>query len=159
VARYASLPLSTPVNDTPSTTGHCVHPTSSEEIVMSQSFQEQVAEATAHVPALSPQEAHQRLVEKPGPLFIDPRGEADIRATTGIIPGALSVPLDALGTADDGELPAPLADRDRAIITACQGGPMGAIAAYTLQRRGYTDVRYITGGTQAWLDAGFTTEK
>ena len=126
---------------------------------MSRSFQEQVAEATAHVPALSPQEAHQRRAQSPGPLFIDPRGETDIRATTGIIPGALSVSLDTLGGDDDGALPADLADRNRAIITACQGGPMGAIAAYTLQQRGYTDVHYIDGGTQAWLDAGFSTER
>ncbi len=126
---------------------------------MSQSFQERVAEATAHVPALSPQEAHQRRTGTPGPLFIDPRGQEDIRATTGIIPGALSVPLDALGTATDDELPAALADRNRTIITACQGGPMGAIAAYTLKQRGYTDVQYVDGGTQAWLDAGFTTER
>ena len=45
------------------------------------------------------------------------------------------------------------------IITACQGGPMGALAAQALKHRGFTRVAYVDGGTQAWLDAGYPTER
>ena len=122
---------------------------------MEKSFAERVAEAKAAVPAVSPQEAN-----APGMMpvvFIDPRGAADIRATTGIIPGALNVPLKALSEGSDDELPQELASHSRPIVTSCQGGPMGALAAHALQQRGFRNVFFIDGGTQGWLAAGYAT--
>jgi len=124
---------------------------------MEKSFSERVAEAKAAVPAMSPQEARARKANDPNIVFIDPRNPAEIRATTGLIPGALNVPLKELSeTLDDG-LPAELASRSRPVITACQGGPMGALAAHVLQQRGFRNVSFIDGGTQGWLDAGYAT--
>lgn len=124
---------------------------------MEKSFQEKVAEAKAEVPALSAQEANSHKQQKSDVVFIDPRNESDITSTTGIIPGALNVTLSDLG--NGGDLPEQLADRNSTIIAACQGGPMGALAAYTLKQRGYRNVHFIDGGTQAWLDAGYATVK
>jgi rhodanese-related sulfurtransferase len=109
------------------------------------------------VPAVSPQEASARKAGDPQTLFIDPRNLDDIRSTTGLIPGALSVPLKDLNEASDDQLPADLALRSRPIIAACQGGPMGALAAHALQRRGFHNVAFIDGGTQGWLSAGYDT--
>ena len=124
---------------------------------MEKTFEERVKEARVHVRAISAREAGQHKQNNPEVLFIDPRNEKDIRSTTGIIPDALNVPLGTLSTAVDHELPPELSDRSRVIITACQGGPMGALAAYALRQRGYQNVHFVEGGTQAWLDAGYST--
>jgi len=124
---------------------------------MEKSFKERVEEAKAAVPAVTPQEANARKTSDPDTLFIDPRGADDIRKTTGIIPGALNVSLKDLSEAPDDNLPEALASRSRPIITACQAGPMGALAAHALQQRGFNNVAFVDGGTQGWLDAGYAT--
>lgn len=124
---------------------------------MEKTFEERLAEARATVSAVSPQEANECKYLDPDILFIDPRNEEDIRSTTGIIPGALNITLGDLSEKPDDELPPELSSRARQIITACQGGPMGALAAHALKQRGYSNVHFIEGGTQGWLDAGYTT--
>jgi rhodanese-related sulfurtransferase len=126
---------------------------------MKKSFEERVAEAKSEVTAVSPQEASERKAKDPGTLFIDPREAVDISATTGIIPGALNMPLNELSEKPDNELPYDLASRSRPIIAACQGGPMGALAAHALKQRGFNNVFFIEGGTQGWLDAGYSTTR
>jgi rhodanese-related sulfurtransferase len=126
---------------------------------MEKSFADRVAEAKAAVPAISPQAAKERKESEPNTLFLDPRDAAGISSTTGIIPGALNVPLSKLNESVDADLPAELASRSRPIITACQAGPMGALAAHALQKRGFTNVSFIDGGTQGWLNAGYPTTK
>jgi rhodanese-related sulfurtransferase len=124
---------------------------------MEKSFSERVAEAKAKVSSISPREANEYKVKNPHTMFIDPRDAADIRSTTGIIPGALNVPLNELSEKPEDDLLQELSSRSTTIITACQGGPMGALAAHTLKQRGYNNVFFIDGGTQGWLDAGYTT--
>jgi rhodanese-related sulfurtransferase len=126
---------------------------------MEKSFKERVEEAKAAVPAVTPQEANARKTSDPNTLFIDPRGADDIRKTTGIIPGALNVSLKDLSETSNDNLPEALASRSRSIITACQGAPVGALAAHALQQRGFENVAFIDGGTQGWLDAGYATVK
>jgi len=126
---------------------------------MEKSFSERVAEAKAEVPAVTPQSAKERRENDPDTLIIDPRKAADISASTGIIPGALNVTLAQLSETADAELPQELASRSRPIITACQAGPMGALAAHALKKRGYTNVSFMDGGTQGWLNAGYATNR
>jgi len=123
------------------------------------SFSERVAEAKEQVEAISPRAASEMRERNPDTVFIDPRDAAGIAASTGIIPGALNLPLATLGQGSELGLPAELASRSRPIITACQAGPMGALAAFALKQRGYTNVRFMDGGTQGWLDAGFATSR
>lgn len=124
---------------------------------MEKSFSERVAEAKANVSAVSAEEAKRYQETDPDVLFIDPRDAADISATTGMIPGALNLSLGQLNDGSDADLPDALASRSRTIITACQAGPMGALAAHALKQRGFSNVHYIDGGTQSWLDAGYAT--
>jgi len=126
---------------------------------MEKSFEERVAEAKAAVAGISPQDAKQRMDREPNTLFLDPRNAADIQGSTGIIPGALNLPLGELSEKSPDELPEELQSMSRPIITACKGGPMGALAAHALKKKGFSNVAYIDGGTQGWLDAGFTTDK
>jgi len=126
---------------------------------MEKSFAERVAEAKAAVPAISPQDAKERKERDPNTLFLDPRDAAGIASSTGIIPGALNLPLGKLSESTDADLPEELASRSRPIITACQAGPMGALAAHALKNRGFTNVCFMDGGTQGWLNAGYPTNK
>ncbi|MDH5445691.1 MAG: rhodanese-like domain-containing protein [Gammaproteobacteria bacterium] len=124
---------------------------------MEKTFEEKLAEAKQNVASVSPQEANRQKQGNPAIVFIDPRDRADIRSTTGIIPGALNISLSDINGKPTDELPAELEDTSSVIFTTCQGGPMGALAAHALQKRGYQNVRFIDGGTQGWLDAGFST--
>ena len=126
---------------------------------MEKSFSERVAEAKAEVPAVTPEGAKERRESDPNTVFIDPRKAADISASTGIIPGALNVTLAQLSESPESELPQELGSRARPIITACQAGPMGALAAHALKNRGFTNVCFIDGGTQGWLNAGYPTNR
>ena len=122
---------------------------------MSMSFSERVSAATEAVSSLTPQQAS-ALAGSADVVFVDPRPSSAIAASTGIIPGAWNIPLDQLSA---GQLPQELTDRSIHVITSCQAGPMGAIAAHELARQGFARVHYIEGGTQGWLDAGFTTNR
>lgn len=121
---------------------------------MEKSFSERVAEAKLAVSSLNPRDAA-ALAEGCEPiLFVDPRPADAIAASTGLIPGAHNV---LLGDIVVGKLPTALGNKAVRVITACQGGPMGAIAAHELKKLGYARVSYMEGGTQAWLDAGLPT--
>lgn len=124
---------------------------------MEKTFEQKLAEAIQQVSAVSPQDANEQKLNNPAVIFIDPRDAADITNSTGIIPGALNVSLGDLNEKPVSELPEELADPSQIIITACQAGPMGALAAHALKKRGYNNVQFVDGGTQGWLDAGFTT--
>ncbi|KPJ96866.1 MAG: hypothetical protein AMJ55_01245 [Gammaproteobacteria bacterium SG8_15] len=143
---------------------------------MEKSFDQRVAEAKAEVPAVTPKQARERKASDPNTLFIDPRDAADI-TSTGIIPGALNLRLNELNEKADEDLLQTLASRSRPIITSCGAGPMGALArsrpiitscgagpmgalaAHALKQRGFSNVSFIDGGTQGWLDAGFATAR
>ncbi|MDH5216933.1 MAG: rhodanese-like domain-containing protein [Gammaproteobacteria bacterium] len=126
---------------------------------MEKSFEERVAEAQAEVISITPKEANECKTCNPGTIFIDPRSTKDISTTTGIIPGALNMSLDELSNKSDEDLAQVFNLKTRPIIASCQGGPMGALAAHALKQRGFDNVFFIEGGTQGWLDAGYTTAK
>lgn len=117
----------------------------------SQSFEERVAEAEARVPSISPQAVK---ANEDDALLIDPRPAEMIRETTGLVTGAVNIPLAEL-EADD--LPSALSDAARPVITVCGAGHMSAVAAHVLKRRGFRNVAWMAGGTQAWLEAGYPT--
>jgi rhodanese-related sulfurtransferase len=118
---------------------------------MATDFATRVAEAKAAVEPITVDEAA-RLHREGAVVFVDPRPSAAIDSSTGHIPGARLVSLDDIaGGAFSDDL------RHVQVITACQAGPMGAVAAHEFARHGMARVRYVEGGTQAWLDAGHPT--
>jgi rhodanese-related sulfurtransferase len=50
-------------------------------------------------------------------------------------------------------------DLNQTIITHCGGGGRSALAAESLQKMGYKNVRSLAGGFKAWKAAGLPTEK
>jgi rhodanese-related sulfurtransferase len=121
-----------------------------------------VAEATAAVPSVNAQNVQRRMQEDPNTLVIDVRDSAQAHAAS--IPGTINIGYGDLLFAADNEVPEEwrdprLQDRSRPIITHCALGPLGAIAAKTLQDMGFTNVNYMEGGIEAWKSAGFPTEQ
>lgn len=50
-------------------------------------------------------------------------------------------------------------DKSSRLILYCGGGYRSALAADVLQRMGYTNVRSMSGGWRAWLEAGGSIEE
>ncbi len=123
---------------------------------MEKSFAERVTEAKEAVNGVSPTEANNLRQGCEEVIFLDPRPADAIAQTTGIIPGALNITLAEI---KNGQLPNALGDKWTRVVTSCQAGPMGAIAAHELSKQGFSRVSYLEGGTQGWLDAGLPTNR
>ena len=85
------------------------------------------------------------------PFLLDVREAAEITAN-GTIAGAVNIPLRTL-TKNLDKLPK---DKAAPIITFCAVGHRGAIAMTALQLLGYTNVKSISGGFNAWKAANLT---
>jgi rhodanese-related sulfurtransferase len=82
------------------------------------------------------------------PFILDVRSQAEWDAD-GHIDGSVLVPITDLPASLD-QLPA---DKAAAIVTTCKSGHRGAIAQMYLQFLGYTNVRNLNGGLNAWIGA------
>lgn len=129
---------------------------------MAKSFMQMAEDAMAQVEGLSADEVHRRSEQDSNVLLVDVRDAADI-SSTGLAAGGINISLGMLPVKADLELPeewreARLQDRSRPVVTTCQIGPNGAIAASLLKDMGFTNVRYMEGGMEAWKAAGLPTE-
>lgn len=100
----------------------------------------------AAVPHITPAELFAALANEPAPLLLDLRG-ASMVAETGPIPGAVVAEPDRL------ELAVRHWPKDRPIVTLCAcPEDAGAVqAARHLLDQGFTSVRPLRGGYDAWL--------
>jgi rhodanese-related sulfurtransferase len=126
------------------------------------SFIQMAEKAMAEVDGISAEQAQQRLKEDSNALLIDVRDAADI-PTTGVPAGGVNISLGMLPIRADRELPEEwldtrLQDRSCQIITTCFAGMMSAIGAKVLKDMGFTNVRYMEGGMDAWKEAGLPTD-
>ena len=96
-------------------------------------------------PFLTPAQLKQALIKK-NFVFINVHVpyEGHIAGTD------LSIPFDNI--AQSTKLPA---DRKASIVLYCRSGTMSAEARQTLNRKGYTNVRELQGGFNAWKAAGY----
>ena len=129
---------------------------------MAKTFRQMVSEAREQVDVLSPQDAQKKMQETPNVVVVDVR-EAEDLAATGVVPGAVNIPLGMLPLRADTELPESLRDprlqdRSTPVITTCGGGGQAALAAKSLMDMGFTNVSMIDGGTRGWKEAGLPTE-
>jgi rhodanese-related sulfurtransferase len=116
-----------------------------------------LAEARRDLVRLSPRQALQATAE--GALLIDIRTESQ-RAADGVIPSAAYVPrnvlewrLDPRSEHRDPELAQP----GRRLILLCNEGYQSSLAAATVRRFGI-DATDVTGGFQAWREAGLPVD-
>ena len=116
-----------------------------------------IGEALAEVASISVYEALE-LVDGGDAVFVDVRERAEHDA--GAIAGAVAAPRGFLEFIADPATPmhnAALSAGKRLVIYCASGG-RSALAAKTLQDMGYSEVANLTGGFQAWIEAGGPTE-
>ena len=115
-------------------------------------FKNLVADAKKNITEISPTDAATKA--KSGDAVIvdvrdpDEFGEAHI-------PDALNLSRGTIEFEVEEKFP----DRNTEIICHCGGGGRSALAAESLQKMGYKNVRSMAGGFRAWKAAGLPTTK
>lgn len=99
---------------------------------------------------ISVREAKDALDSKDG-QFIDLRTTEEYAG--GHAPKATHFPLDAL------EKDLSKLDKDKPVYVICQTGRRSQKGAEILQKAGFSNIHNVNGGTSAWIEAGFPTEK
>ena len=113
-------------------------------------YQKLVAEAKKHITEISPQDAAAKL-NSGDAVVIDVRDKEEWDEAH--IPGAIHVSRGTMELEIEEKVP----DPDALIICHCGGGGRSALAAETLQKMGYKNVRSMAGGLKAWKAAGLPT--
>jgi rhodanese-related sulfurtransferase len=115
-------------------------------------FEKLVAEAKKKITEVSPQDAAAKL--KRGEAIIadvrekDEWDEEHIRGAIHLNRGTIELDIEE-------KVP----DTDAMIICHCGGGGRSTLAAESLQKMGYKNVRSMAGGFKAWKAAGLPTKK
>ena len=124
---------------------------------MGKSIMEQVAEAKAIVPDISPDEV-KALTGQEGVLIVDVRDDGEV-ASTGKVQGALHVSRGMLEFRADETTPYhnEAFSKDKTIILYCASGGRSALGGKALLDLGYKDVRNL-GGFPAWVESGGDVE-
>jgi molybdopterin/thiamine biosynthesis adenylyltransferase/rhodanese-related sulfurtransferase len=107
--------------------------------------------ARAAVPELLPAE----LAKLPGterPTLIDVREKSE--GDAGLIPGAQQIPRGYLELRIEAAVPS----HDAPIVLYCQGGTRSLLAGRTLREMGYTNLKSLAGGFDAWKSQGNPVE-
>jgi len=113
-------------------------------------FEKLVAEAKKNITEISPQVAADKV--KNGEAII-----ADVRESDEWdeehIPGAIHMSRGTIELDIEEKVP----DTNAMIVCHCGGGGRSALAAESLQKMGYKNVRSMAGGFKAWKAAGLPT--
>jgi rhodanese-related sulfurtransferase len=115
-------------------------------------FERLVTDAKRNITEISPADAAVKL--QSGEAII-----ADVREKDewdeGHIPGAIHMSRGTIELDIEEKVP----DTNAMIVCHCGGGGRSALAAESLQKMGYKNVRSMAGGFKAWKAAGLPTEK
>jgi membrane protein DedA with SNARE-associated domain/rhodanese-related sulfurtransferase len=103
---------------------------------------------------ISVDELYRLMNEDKKPVIVDVRSHIARGMQPRRIPGALHVPLDDVES-HVRDLPR---DRDIILYCTCPNESSAANAAKLLMNHGFTRVRPLHGGLDAWLEAGYTVE-
>ena len=124
-------------------------------------FPELLEEANAEIKSVSPEELKQQL-DNEEIILVDVRSK-DVIEAEGQIEGSVHVPRDMLEFHADHRPDNPLRkeelDPEKKIVVYCGVGGQGTLSTKTLQDMGYSDVSNLSGGTKAWVEAGFNLKK
>jgi len=119
---------------------------------MSMNAMELVAEAKSQITEIEPAAAATAMRSA---LLLDVREAAEFEV--GRLPGAINIPRGVLEFRI-GDHPL-LSRRDTDILVYCKSSGRAALAALNLKRMGYTNVRSIHGGFDAWSHLGLPLEQ
>ena len=115
-------------------------------------FEKLVSEAKKNIREISPTEAAAKL-KSGDALIIDVREKDEWDEEH--IPGAIHLSRGTIELDIEEKVP----DTNAMIICHCGGGGRSALAAESLQKMGYKNVRSMASGFKAWKAAGLPTTK
>jgi len=115
-------------------------------------FEKLVADAKKNIREISPEDAAPKL--KRGEAVIVDVREKD-EWDEGHVAGATHLSRGTIELEVEEKFP----DLNTTIICHCGGGGRSALAAESLQKMGYKNVRSLAGGFKAWKAAGLPTSK
>jgi rhodanese-related sulfurtransferase len=113
-------------------------------------YEKLVARAKKNVTEISPNDAAAK-VKSGSAILIDVRDQDEW--DEGHIPDAIHLSRGTLESEIEEKAP----NADQTIIVHCGGGGRGALAAESLQKMGYKNVRSMAGGFKAWKTLGLPT--
>ena len=115
-------------------------------------FEKLVTEAKKNITEISPQDAAAKLKSDEA-VIVDVREQDEWDEEN--IPGAIHLSRGTIELDIEEKVP----DPNAMIICHCGGGGRSALAAESLQKMGYKNVRSMAGGFKAWKAAGLPTTK
>jgi rhodanese-related sulfurtransferase len=115
-------------------------------------FQDLVADAKKKIIEISPTDAAAKA-KSSDTVIIDVRDKDEFDENH--IPDAVNMSRGLIEIEIEEKFP----DRNTTIICHCGGGGRSALAAESLQKMGYKNVRSMAGGFRAWKAAGLPTTK
>ena len=115
-------------------------------------FERLVAEAKNYITEVSPQDAAAKLKSSEA-VIVDVRDKDEW--DDGHIPGGMHMNRGTIELDIEEKVP----DANALIICHCGGGGRSALAAESLQKMGYKNVRSMAGGFKAWKAAGLPVTK
>ncbi|HKF58593.1 MAG TPA: MBL fold metallo-hydrolase [Blastocatellia bacterium] len=107
--------------------------------------------ALAKIPQMPVDELQHRITDREHFQLIDVRGPGEYKS--GHAPGAMPVPLTHI------DEHAGSINSDLPIIVICASGYRSSIGSSLLERRGFTNIFNVIGGTSAWISAGYEVEQ
>ena len=116
-------------------------------------FQDLVADAKKNITEISPTDAAQKMKSSNDVVIVDVREKDEFDESR--IPDAVHMSRGMVELEVEEKFP----DRNMTIICHCGGGGRSALAAESLQKMGYKNVRSMAGGFKAWKAAGLPTTK
>ncbi len=121
-------------------------------------FKQLLMEASAGLDAISASDAME-LVGRDDVIFVDVRESHE--HAEGFIPGSIHAPRGFLEFIADPEGPAhdPAFTSGKRLVLYCGSGARGVLAGKTLCDMGVGNLANLTGGLQAWLQAGGPLER
>ena len=125
---------------------------------MPTSLKKLLAEASASVPKISPQDAA-ALIAGGDVLVVDVRDGTEV-LSTGKVQDAKHVPRGMLEFRADPDSPYydSAFNRDKTVLVYCASGGRSALAGKTLHDLGYKDVRNL-GSFKEWAESGGAVDK
>ena len=110
--------------------------------------------AALRLPRIEIEELRSLIAEGKAPIIVDVRSSLGRDQDRRCIPGALEMSLDEI-LARLGDIPE---DREVVFYCACPNEASAALACRRLMDRGYSRVRPLKGGLDAWVAAGYEVE-
>ncbi len=117
-------------------------------------FTDLIAECLTEVEELFPWDLTEEMANKPELIIVDIREQNEWDALH--IEGSIHVPRGLLEAACDWDyddtVPALAAGRDQDIVVICRSGNRSVLAAHTLLKMGFKNVRSLKTGIRGWND-------